>query len=72
LEKHTNIKIIIIIIITIIIRRTKNDEKSRRLYDATQVMEDATLFCFFGDSDPFSFNKAVIEENKAVIKEKWI
>jgi hypothetical protein len=28
-------------------------------------MKDATLFCFFTDSDPFSFNKVVIEE-------KWI
>ena len=35
------------------------------LYDATQVMEDITLFCFFIDSDPLSFNEAVI-------KEKWI
>jgi len=35
------------------------------LYDATQVMEDVTLFCFFVDSDPLSFNETVI-------KEKWI
>jgi len=35
------------------------------LCDATQVMEDITLFCFFIDSDPLSFNEAVI-------KEKWI
>jgi hypothetical protein len=35
------------------------------LYDATQVMEDTTLFCFFADSDPLSFNEAITEE-------KWI
>jgi hypothetical protein len=35
------------------------------LYDATQVMEDTTLFYFFADNDPLSFNEAVIEE-------KWI
>ena len=35
------------------------------LYDATQVMEDTNLFCFFADSDPLSFNEAVTEE-------KWI
>jgi len=28
-------------------------------------MKDTTLFCFFTDSDPFSFNEAVTEE-------KWI
>ena len=32
------------------------------LYDATQVMEDVTLFCFFVDSDPLSFNETVIKE----------
>ena len=32
------------------------------LYDATQVMEDTTLFCFFAYSDPLSFNEAIIEE----------
>jgi hypothetical protein len=35
------------------------------LYDATQVMEDTTLFCFFADNEPLSFNEAVIDE-------KWI
>jgi len=35
------------------------------LYDATQVMEDTTPFCFFTDNDPLSFNEAVT-------KEKWI
>jgi len=35
------------------------------LYDATQVMEDTTLFCFFTNTDPLSFNEAVTEE-------KWI
>jgi hypothetical protein len=43
-------------------RRMRNLEE---LYDATQVMEDTTLFCFFADSDPLSFNKAMTEE-------KWI
>ena len=37
----------------------------KELYDATQVMEDTTLFCFFAYSDPLSFNEAIIEE-------KWI
>jgi hypothetical protein len=32
------------------------------LYDATQVIEDTTLFCFFADNDPLSFNKAITEE----------
>lgn len=32
------------------------------LYDATQVMEDTTLFCFFVDSDPNSFDEAIKEE----------
>ena len=32
---------------------------------ATQVIEDTTLFCFFADSDPLSFNEVVT-------KEKWI
>ena len=35
------------------------------LYNVTQVMKDTTLFCFFIDSDPLSFNKAIIGE-------KWI
>jgi len=35
------------------------------LYDATQVIEYTTLFCFFADNDPLIFNKAVTEE-------KWI
>ena len=43
-------------------RRMRNLEE---LYDATQVMEDTTLFCFFADSDSLSFNEANIEE-------KWI
>jgi len=32
------------------------------LYDATQVMENTTLFCFFTDSDPLSFNEAITEQ----------
>jgi len=43
-------------------RRMRNLEE---LYDVTQVMEDTTLFCFFVDNDPLSFNEDVIEE-------KWI
>ena len=43
-------------------RRMRNLEE---LYDATQVMENTTLFCFFADSDPLSFNEVVTEE-------KWI
>jgi hypothetical protein len=43
-------------------RRMRN---FKELYDATQVMEDTYLFCFFADSDPLSFNEAII-------KEKWI
>jgi len=43
-------------------RRMRNLEE---LYDATQVIEDITLFCFFADNDPLSFNEAVTEE-------KWI
>jgi hypothetical protein len=43
-------------------RRMRNLEE---LYDATQVLEDTTLFCFFADSDPLSFNEVVT-------KEKWI
>ena len=35
------------------------------LYDATQVIEDTTLFCFHAGSDPLNFNKAVTEK-------KWI
>ena len=43
-------------------RRMRNFEE---LYDATQVMEDTTLFYFHADSDPLSFNEAITEE-------KWI
>jgi transposase InsO family protein len=43
-------------------RRMRNLDE---LYDATQVIEDTTLFCFFADNDPLNFNEAVIEE-------KWI
>jgi len=43
-------------------RRMRNLDE---LYDAMQVMEDTTLFCFFADNDPLSFNEAVTEE-------KWI
>jgi len=43
-------------------RRMRNLDE---LYDATQVMEDTTLFCFFADSGPLSFNEAITEE-------KWI
>jgi hypothetical protein len=45
---------------------TSSSEEPRRirnledLYDATQVMEDTNLFCFFTDSDPLSFNEAII------------
>jgi len=45
---------------------TSSSEEPRRmrnledLYDATHIMEDTTLFCFFTDSDPFSFNEAII------------
>jgi len=34
------------------------------LYDATQVIEDTTLFCFFTDNDPLSFNEVVTEEKQ--------
>jgi hypothetical protein len=37
-------------------KRMRNLEE---LYDATQVIEDTTLFCFFADNDPLSFNEAV-------------
>ena len=37
-------------------RRMKNLEY---LYDSTQVMEDRTLFCFFTNNDPLSFNEAI-------------
>ena len=46
-------------------RSTSSSEEPRRmrnleeLYNATQVMEDITLFCFFADNDPLSFNEAV-------------
>jgi len=43
-------------------RRMRNLDE---LYDAMQVMEDTTLFCFFTDTDPLSFNEAIKEE-------KWI
>ncbi|XP_073268730.1 uncharacterized protein [Populus alba] len=43
-------------------RRMRNLEE---LYDTTQVMEDTTLFCFFADSDPLSFDEAITDE-------KWI
>jgi len=43
-------------------KRMRNLEE---LYDAIQVMKDITLFCFFADNDPLSFNEAVTEE-------KWI
>ena len=43
-------------------RRMRNLED---LYDATQVIEDTTLFCFFTNNDPYSFNKAIKER-------KWI
>jgi len=43
-------------------RRMRNIDE---LHDATQIMEDTTLFCFFADSDPLSFNEAITEE-------KWI
>jgi len=47
---------------------TSSSEEPRRmrnledLYNATQVMENTTLFCFFTYSDPLSFNEAIIEE----------
>ena len=50
---------------------TSSSEVSRRminldeLYDATQVIEETTLFCLFTNSDPLSFNGVVT-------KEKWI
>ena len=37
-------------------RRMKNLEN---FYDAIQVMEDRTLFCFFTNNDPLSFNEAI-------------
>jgi hypothetical protein len=37
-------------------RRMRNLDE---LYDAMQVIEDTTLFCFFADNDPLSFNKAI-------------
>ena len=43
-------------------RRRRNLEE---LYDTTQVMEDTTMFCFFTDSDPLSFDDAITEK-------KWI
>jgi hypothetical protein len=47
---------------------TSSSEEPRRmrnledLYNATQVMENTTLFCFFAYSDPLNFNEAIIEE----------
>jgi hypothetical protein len=32
------------------------------LYDATQVMKDTTLFYFFIDRDPLTFNEVVTKE----------
>jgi hypothetical protein len=40
-------------------RRMRNLDE---LYDATQVIEDTTLFCFFADNDLLSFNKAITEK----------
>ena len=40
-------------------RRMRN---LKELYDATQVIEDTTLFCFFVDNDQLSFNEAITEE----------
>jgi len=34
------------------------------LCDATQLIEDTTLFCFSVDSDPLNFNEAIT-------KKKW-
>ena len=40
-------------------RRMRNLDE---LYDATQVIEDTTLFYFFADNDLLSFNKAITEK----------
>jgi hypothetical protein len=48
-------------------RRMRNLEE---LYDATQVMEDTNLFCFFADNDPLSFNKAITEEKIKAMDEE--
>ena len=48
-------------------RRMRNLEE---LYNVTQVMEDTTLFCFFADNDPLSFNEAVIEEKIEAMDEE--
>jgi hypothetical protein len=40
------------------------------LYDATLVIEDTTLFCFFTNSDPLSFNEAVTEEKLIEVMDK--
>jgi hypothetical protein len=48
-------------------RRMRNLEE---LYDATQVMEDTTLFCFFAENDPLSFNKAITEEKIEAMDEE--
>jgi hypothetical protein len=40
------------------------------LYDATQVIEDTTLFCFFAENDPLSFNKAITEEKIEAMDEE--
>jgi hypothetical protein len=48
-------------------RRMRNLDE---LYDATQVIEDTTLFCFFADNDPLSFNKAITEEKIEAMDEE--
>jgi hypothetical protein len=48
-------------------RRMRNLDE---LYDATQVMEDTTLFCFFAENDPLSFNKAITEEKIEAMDEE--
>jgi hypothetical protein len=48
-------------------RRMRNLDE---LYDATQVIEDTTLFCFFADNDPLSFNKAITEEKIEAMNEE--
>jgi hypothetical protein len=48
-------------------RRMRNLEE---LYDATLVIEDTTLFCFFTNSDPLSFNEAVTEEKLIEVMDK--
>jgi len=48
-------------------RRMRNLDE---LYDATQVMEDTTIFCFFADNDSLSFNKAITEEKIEAMDEE--